>query len=150
MATLWVYIYLGKMLSKLLGSIWLMLCLLLWHPNLHATVGYFALGYGPKSAGMAGATVAAPQDAMAGAINPAGIAWVGERVDLSLRSFSPSRDASLDTSALSGNFDIHDKSAKTWFFIPGAGITKQITEDLWFGLTAYGNGGMNTSYSRNI
>ena len=127
-----------------------LLCFMLWHSNVYATVGYFALGYGPKSAGMAGATVAAPQDAMAGAINPAGMALVGERIDLSLRAFSPSRDASLDTSALSGNFDVHDKSAKTWFFIPGAGITKKITEDLWFGLTAYGNGGMNTSYSRNI
>lgn len=128
----------------------LLLCSMFWHSNLHATVGYFALGYGSKSAGMAGATVAAPQDAMIGAINPAGMALVEERFDLSLRAFSPSRDASLDTSALSGNFDVHDKSAKTWFFIPGAGITKQLSEELWFGLTAYGNGGMNTSYSTNI
>ena len=124
--------------------------LILWGSNAHATVGYFALGYGAKSSGMAGATVAAPQDAMAGAINPAGISWVGERVDFSLRAFSPSREASLGTSRLSGNFDVSDKSAKTWFFIPGIGITKQITENLSFGVTAYGNGGMNTSYSRNI
>ncbi len=128
----------------------LFLALMLWHSNIYATVGYFALGFGPKSSAMAGATVAAPQDAMIGVINPAGIALVGERVDLSLRAFSPSRDASLNTSVLSGNFDVHDKSAKTWFFIPGAGLTKKINEDLWLGLTVYGNGGMNTSYSRNI
>ena len=124
--------------------------LLLCSSTTHATVGYFSLGYGAKSSAMAGATVAAPQDAMAGALNPAGIAWVGERVDVSLRAFSPSREASLGTSTLSGNFNVSDKSAKTWFFIPSGGITTQLTDNLWFGLTAYGNGGMNTSYSRNI
>ncbi len=128
----------------------LFICLILWNSNIHATVGYFSLGYGAKSSGMAGATVAAPQDAMAGALNPAGIAWVGERIDLSLRAFSPSREASLGTSRLSGKFDVSDKSAKTWFFIPSGGLTKKITDNLWFGLTVYGNGGMNTSYSRNI
>ncbi len=139
-----------KMRSNSLFLTSLLFFLILWHPNINATVGYFALGFGPKSSGMAGATVAAPQSAMAGAINPAGMALVGERADLSVRAFSPSRDASLHTSTLSGNFDVDDKSAKTWFFIPGAGITKQISENLWFGLTAYGNGGMNTSYSTNI
>ncbi len=138
------------MLFKNLVSTTLLLCVMLYYSNAHSTVGYFALGYGPKSTSMAGATVAAPQSAMAGAINPAGMALVGERVDLSLRSFSPIRDASLDTSSITGNFDVHDKSDMTWFFIPGAGFTKQITNDLWFGLTAYGNGGMNTSYSSNI
>ena len=128
----------------------LFVCLMLCNSSSHATVGYFSLGYGAKSSAMAGATVAAPQDAMAGAVNPAGMAWVDERVDLSLRAFSPSREASLGTSQLSGNFDVSDKSAKTWFFIPSIGITKKITDNLWFGLTAYGNGGMNTSYSRNI
>lgn len=116
----------------------------------NATTGYFALGYGPKSTGMAGATVAAPQDAMAGAINPAGMALVGKRVDLSLRAFNPQRDASLDPRVVGGQFKVEDKSDKTWFFIPGAGLTAPITEDLWFGLTVYGNGGMNTSYSRNL
>jgi long-chain fatty acid transport protein len=116
----------------------------------NATTGYFALGYGPKSNGMAGATVAASQDAMAGAINPAGMALVGKRIDLSLRAFNPQRDASLDSRVVGGRFKIEDKSDMTWFFIPGAGLTVPITEDLWFGLTLYGNGGMNTAYSRNL
>lgn len=121
-----------------------------WASQVSATTGYFALGYGPKSNGMAGATVAAPQDAMTGAVNPAGISMVGERVDLSLRAFNPQRNASLDTRAVGGQYKVEDKSDKTWFFIPGAGITTSLTDDLWLGFTLYGNGGMNTSYSRNI
>jgi long-chain fatty acid transport protein len=49
-----------------------------------------------------------------------------------------------------GQFKIEDDSNKTWFFIPGAGITLPITDNLWFGLTLYGNGGMNTDYSTNF
>jgi long-chain fatty acid transport protein len=114
-----------------------------------ATVGYFGLGYGAKSSSMAGATVASPQDAMAGAVNPAGISLVGKRIDLSLKAFNPIRDVSIDTRVVGGKSKIEDESDKTWFFIPGAGITLPITEDLWFGLTLYGNGGMNTDNSSN-
>ena len=125
-------------------------CCLLSGTQALATPGYFSLGYGPKSNSLAGATVATPQDALAGAINPAGMALVGKRFDLSLKAFNPNRDASLDTSVVGGNFQVSDTSAKTWFFIPTLGFTTPITDKLWFGLTAYANGGMNTSYSRNL
>ena len=115
-----------------------------------ATPGYFALGYGTKSNSMAGATIATPQDAMAGAINPAGMALIGERVDFSLTAFNPSRKASLDTRVVGANFQVEDTSAKTWFAIPSFGFSLRLTDDLSFGLTAYANGGMNTSYSRNL
>jgi hypothetical protein len=58
----------------------------------HATNGYFAHGYGTKTKGMAGAGVALPQDAMAAATNPAGMAFVGERADVGLALFSPMRE----------------------------------------------------------
>ncbi len=137
------------MFYKSLSSIVLGLSLVLYASLSNATVGYFSLGYGAKSVGMAGATVAAPQDAMIGAVNPAGIALVGKRIDLSLKSFNPIRDATIDTRVVGGRYKIEDDSDKSWFFIPGAGITAPITEDLWFGVTLYGNGGMNTDYSRN-
>jgi len=138
-------------LNKHIICILLALGCVLANSNAFATAGYFALGYGPKSNGMVGAVVSAPQDAMIGAVNPAGIALVGERIDLSLRAFNPRRNASLNPGVVGGNFKVEDKSAKTWFFIPGGGITRSITEDLWFGLTVYGNGGMNSSYSaRNL
>ncbi len=124
--------------------------LLLWTAQSFATVGFFAIGYGPRSNAMAGATVAAPQDAMVGAVNPAGLALLNDRLDFSVRSFNPIRDASLDTRSAGGNFQVSDKSAKNWFFIPGFGISKKMNDDIWLGLTVYGNGGMNTSYSRNL
>lgn len=138
------------MTRKLLLTVFFGVYCIFWGSFVYATSGYFMLGYGPKSSSMAGATVAAPQDAMAGAVNPAGMALVGERLDLSLKAFSPSRDASLDPRVAGGSFKVDDKSDMTWFFIPGVGYSRKITEDLWFGFTAYGNGGMNTSYSRNL
>ncbi|MGB9495575.1 MAG: long-chain fatty acid transporter, partial [Azonexus sp.] len=56
-----------------------------------ATSGYFATGYGVKSAGMGGVGIALPQDGLAAATNPAGTAFVGDRVDLGLTWFMPNR-----------------------------------------------------------
>lgn len=115
-----------------------------------ATTGYFALGYGPKSSAMAGAVVAAPQDATIAAVNPAGIGAVGNRADISIMLFSPHRDASLDPRAIGGAFEVKEKSSRDFFAIPAGGITQKINEQLSWGLSIYGNGGMNTTYSRNI
>lgn len=57
-----------------------------------ATNGYLAHGYGIKSKGMAGTGVALPQDTLIGATNPAGIAFVGNRVDLGVPYLSPRRN----------------------------------------------------------
>ena len=63
---------------------------LLAAPLAHATNGYFMHGYSTKNKGLAGAGAAFSQDAMAAAVNPAGMAFVGKRVDLGLQIFSPS------------------------------------------------------------
>jgi long-chain fatty acid transport protein len=44
----------------------------------HATNGPMPHGYGIKAMGMGGASIALPQDALAAANNPAGMAFVGE------------------------------------------------------------------------
>jgi len=116
----------------------------------YATTGYFSLGYGPKSTAMAGAVVAAPQDATIAAVNPAGIGMVGNRVDLSLMLFSPHREASLDPRAVGGQFEVKEKSSRDFFVIPTGGVSSKINDEMSWGLTVYGNGGMNTTYSRNI
>lgn len=59
-------------------------------PAVNATNGYFAHGYSTKEKGLAGAGTAYSQDAMASATNPAGMAFVGERLDLGAALFSPS------------------------------------------------------------
>lgn len=59
-------------------------------PAANATNGYFSHGYSTKEKGLAGAGTAYSQDAMAAATNPAGMAFVGERMDVGIQLFSPS------------------------------------------------------------
>ena len=54
-----------------------------------ATNGYFAIGYGMKNRGMAGVAVADPKDSLATTANPAGMAFVGTRLDIGARLFIP-------------------------------------------------------------
>lgn len=104
-----------------------------------ATNGYFKLGYGTKQFGMGGAGVAYPQDAVAAATNPAGMAFVGNRVDVAVQFFSPKRGASL------GNTN-DVQSGATLFAIPNMGAVLD-QGPLAYGVSIYANGGMNTRYS---
>ena len=114
-----------------------------------ATNGYLGHGYGIKSKGMAGAGIAMPQEALIIATNPAGIAFVGNRVDISAALFSPRR--SYDVSgAVTGPFPLADgkvNSDRKYFVLPEAGATWQLDDHKSVGLALYGNGGMNTDYS---
>ena len=114
-----------------------------------ATSGYFATGYGVKSAGMGGVGIALPQDGLAAATNPAGTAFVGDRVDLGLTWFMPNRSAEITGSMApfaNGDYDGNDKRN---FFIPELGYVKQFSPQLSGGVAIYGNGGMNTDYATN-
>lgn len=117
-----------------------------------ATTGYFALGYGAKSMGLAGAVVSNPQDAIAAAANPAGIGLVGERFDIGIRFFSPIREAGIQTSSppLGVAYDLSDKSRRNLFLIPNFGITKVLNNRVTVGFSIYGNGGLNTTYDDNL
>ena len=114
-----------------------------------ATSGYFATGYGVKSAGMGGVGIALPQDGLAAATNPAGTAFVGDRLDLGLTWFAPKRSTEITGSqipGLNGDYDGNDKSN---FFIPELGYVKQFSPQLSGSVAIYGNGGMNTDYATN-
>jgi len=115
-----------------------------------ATTGYFALGYGAKGMGVAGAVVSNPQDSASIAANPASITAIGERVDVGLRFFMPTREAELETTAAGGTFDVDDKSRRDLFLIPNFGFNLKVGDNLWFGFNNYGNGGLNSTYDRNI
>lgn len=106
-----------------------------------ATNGYFGAAYGPNARGMAGAVTALPQDSMAAAVNPAGMAHVGNRADVNIEVFSPDRDAS--TGAVAGQKVVSDLNG---FIIPSGGYVQNIDDKLTAGITIYANGGMNTSY----
>lgn len=116
--------------------------------NSWATNGFFTIGYGSKSRGMAGVAIALPQDAMAAASNPAGISFVGDRADAGLELFNPNRDATLDATGMFGARSSEDSGA-TLFLVPHAGFVKQM-DDYTASFVMYANGGMNTRYNRNI
>jgi long-chain fatty acid transport protein len=67
-----------------------------------ATDGYFSHGYGVKTQATGGAGIALPQDSLAAASNPAGIAWTGNRIDGGLSWFSPSRNTEITGNGVPG------------------------------------------------
>lgn len=113
-----------------------------------ATNGYFAHGYGVKAQGLAGIGIALPQDGLAAATNPAGTAFVGDRVDVGVTWFRPDRGAQITGNAagLNGTYDANDSKD---FIIPEIGYVKQLGPNWTAGIAVYGNGGMNTDYGRN-
>jgi long-chain fatty acid transport protein len=106
----------------------------------NATNGYFPHGFGLKAKGMGGASIALTHDAFGGVNNPAATAFGAPRMDVGLELFNPKRDAQFV--GLSPRVE----SGKNWFPIPEFGYTARGSDTLSWGITVYGNGGMNTSY----
>src|SRR5512145_2458884 len=117
-----------------------------------ATNGYFSHGFGVKSQGIAGVGIALPQDALAAATNPAGTAFVGNRLDIGATLFRPSRGTEISGNNLpggataNGSYDANDTRN---FLIPEIGYVRQLSPQLAAGVAVYGNGGMNTDYGSN-
>lgn len=116
-----------------------------------ATNGYFMHGTGTKSKALAGAGVAFPQDALAPASNPAGLAFVGKRYDAGLAIFKPSREYTISgaPSGFPGTFGLVPgtvESDSEYFPVPHFGGSWEMANGSVFGIAAYGQGGMNTDY----
>jgi long-chain fatty acid transport protein len=114
-----------------------------------ATNGYFSHGVGQKAKGMAGVGVAYSQDALAGGVNPAGMVHQGNRVDIGIEWFRPIRSADVSGNNLGGGFsaDGHYNGSDTKnFLIPEFGYNRMLNENSSFGVSVFGNGGMNTDY----
>jgi len=110
-----------------------------------ATTGYFSHGYGMKAKSMGGVGIALPQDSLAAATNPAGMALIGNRMDLGLDWFRPDRGAEIvGNPMLSGTYDGNGASD---FLIPEFGFNRMLDPNLALGISVYGNGGMNTEYT---
>ncbi|MBC8365827.1 outer membrane protein transport protein [bacterium] len=134
------------MISKKFIAIFALLLL----PSLAlATNGYFSHGVGMKSKAMGGAGLALAQDAMAGGNNPAGFAFIERRVDLGVDWFRPDRGSAITGNAfgVDGDYDANDTAS---FFMPEFGIAWPMSDVMSLGLSVYGNGGMNTSYTTPI
>ena len=113
-----------------------------------ATNGYFSHGYGMKAKGMAGAATATANDAFGGAVNPAKMVFVGDRIDFGAELFSPRRSVSRQGSAsFGGIYNDSVDSDSHYFIVPEFGYNKMINPNLSLGVTVYGNGGMNTDFN---
>jgi long-chain fatty acid transport protein len=128
-------------------------------PSAFATNGYFAHGYSVKEKGLAGAGVAMAQDSLVAATNPAGMVMVGSRMDVGASLFSPS-PRSYDAVGTSGvpdgtvcgaacPFDVGPQKIESdndLFLIPHFGRNWMLDSNSSFGVSVYGNGGMNTEF----
>ena len=110
-----------------------------------ATDGYFANGYGLKSMAMGGAAAAVALEPFGGAVNPGAMSFLDSQWQLGVAWFSPDRSASRTGSGPWG-IDGSVTSDSTNFFIPEFGVNWRYRPDVSFGVTVYGNGGMNTDY----
>lgn len=113
-----------------------------------ATNGYFSNGYGAASQGMAGVGIGLPQDALAAAANPAGIAFVGNRFDGGVSLFLPSRGTEVSGNGygVDGSYAGNNRSI---FALPEFGVTYQFLPNVYAGLALYANGGLDTGYAQN-
>lgn len=123
-------------------------------PPVLATNGYSPTGFGTTNKGLAGAGVAFPQDTLAAATNPAGMALVGHRLDVGLALFNPNRGFTANNDAMTppfpsvppGEYD----SDNDLFYIPHFGWNRPLDEDSTVGVSVGGNGGMNTDYDAAV
>lgn len=125
----------------------LLLAGLLAAGSAEAAGGYFILGYGPYAHQMAGASTAVGLDGFAGASNPGKQFDVGDRLDLGVLAFLPYRRIERK-GADDPDFNYRATSNNGSFFLPEAGFARRINDHWAWGVTLYGNGGLNTAYDR--
>ncbi len=127
-----------------------------------ATNGYFTHGVGTKSKALAGAGSANPEEILAIATNPAGLALLPETVDAGLGLFSPSRNYKTSESMLNGNCFVPEgsetpfcpftigpnniQSENELFLVPYVAMNWKLDEQSALAVAFYGRGGMNTEW----
>lgn len=112
----------------------------------HATDGYFSHGYGMQAKGMGGAATAVAESAFGAAANPATMFFAGNRFEAGVDLFSPRRKASRAGSPPGVGLDASSTSGSNYFAIPELAYNRMASPNMSWGITVYGNGGMNTDY----
>lgn len=120
----------------------------LFSSSAFATTGYFMHAYSVKSQGNAGTSIANFQDSLTIASNPAGLSWIGKRLDAGVTLFSPDREAEIKDNLARANGQ-YDGNSRKYFLIPDFGYSHPINDQLTAGIAVYGNGGMDTNYKNN-
>ena len=121
-----------------------------------ATNGYFLMGFGTKSRSMGGVGVAEGMDGFAAAYNPATMADIGTRFDMSADIFwAPNvvthSDGTLSETTIveESNFEDTGFSKSGIFLLPGMGGAYQYNEEITFGFAFIG-AGMGTQYNQAL
>lgn len=118
-----------------------------------ATNGFYHHGVGMRAKAVGGAGVAWPQDAMAGAGNPAAAGFLGNRFDVGLDIFMPDRGGDITGNDMGGAGSAdgsYDASGKSNFYIPEVGYNHEYRDHMAVGFAIYGRGWMNTTYETSI
>jgi Long-chain fatty acid transport protein len=129
----------------------------------YATNGMRLIGFGPVQRSMGGIGVGTTLDAASVLTNPAGMSDISQRLDFGATYFSPSVNYNATgvnipagamgnvypiKSVKSDGVTIHtDRGASP---VPAFGLIVDITDDLKFGLGAYGISGMGVDYKENL
>ena len=111
-----------------------------------ATDGYFSHGYGMQAKGMGGASTAVAESAFGAASNPATMAFVGNKFEIGVDLFSPWRKSERSGSPPGVGLDGSSESGSNYFAVPEIAYNHMASPNMSWGLTVYGNGGMNTNY----
>lgn len=109
-----------------------------------ATEGYFSHGFGLRNYGLAGAGVADSRDAMALAVNPAGLVNVGRQFQAGATLFSPWREYTATGPGFVAPGTVESDS--NFFVVPNLAYNHPLGPDSSIGIALFGNGGMNTTY----
>ncbi len=107
-----------------------------------ATEGMFGNGTGARGKALAGAGVANEKDATAISSNPAGLVHSENQLNISASVFSPNRSYNVGGGVV--------ESDSNYFVIPNIAYSHRVDANTVFGLSMYGNGGMNTDYPVNF
>lgn len=111
-----------------------------------ATDGYFAHGYGMQAKGMGGAATAVAESAFGAATNPATMFFAGNRFEVGVDLFSPWRKAERTGQPAMIGLTASSDSDSNYFAIPEIAYNRMASPNMSWGITVYGNGGMNTDY----
>jgi len=133
-----------------LGAI-LFLAIVGYAPGVDATNGYFSHGFGTQSKAIAGGGGALPLDSLISATNPAGMAFIGNRIDVGAAVFNPNRSYTAEDRGPGSPIPPGTvESDGDFFAIPHFGWNHELGTRAAIGVSVYGNGGLNTDYDTNI
>ncbi|MBI5640546.1 MAG: outer membrane protein transport protein [Nitrospirae bacterium] len=141
-------------MKRLLSSVLVALCILSFAGISAATNGDNLIGIGPISRSMGGVGIAAPQDAISAVFsNPAAMCFgpfcPGSGFDFAGTIFMPTTHTRITIPAF-GLDTGRQRSDSDLYLIPAIGISSPISQDLRFGLAAYGVSGLGVDYREKM